>query len=212
MKKSVLGSSVFVVLGIILTSCASIVDTQKVQMTVKTPGAENAKCYLENPDHKYMAYSGQTVEVMKSYHDLIVRCMAPGNREKTVLVKRHLNEWVLVNVANGFIPGMAYDVVSRGAFDYPDEVVVHFEDEAVKPYPLPEYMAEDIRPQGYQGKMERYGSSSVITEADRYHTPQGLQKKRVVQTDVIETTPIAPASKAPIDVPLVSYDPTEEDK
>ncbi len=122
MKKVVILFSV-----LMLNACASVIDTQLVQMTIRTPGTDNAKCYIENQDHKYVAYTDQTIEVKKTPYDYQVRCIAPGNRSKTVIVKREVNQWVLVNAVNGFIPGTAYDVLSRGAFDYANEVIVSFE-------------------------------------------------------------------------------------
>lgn len=210
MKKIALYSS----LCLILAACSTMADHQTVLMTVKTPGAENAKCLLENQDQKYVAYSDETIEVMKSPHDLVVRCMAPGNREKTVLVKREINGWVLANVANGFVPGATYDYFSRGGFDYPDVVTVSFTGEAVKPYPLPDYEADDLYNGNHKGKIPYQGPSTIITEKDKYDTPQELQKKTEMydtyssSVDSYEAKP----SSYKTSLPAVSYDPTEEDK
>lgn len=213
MKKIALYSSAC----LILAACGSMIDHQTVEMTVKTPGAENAKCYLENEDHKFVVYSNETVQVMKSPHDLVVRCLAPGNREKTVLVKRELNNWVFVNVVNGFVPGTAYDVLSRGVYDYPDEVTVSFVGEAVKQYPLPDYMAADLVNGNHKGKTEYMGPGTVIAEKDKHHQPQVLEKKDSLYSDFFgfdNYEPSAPATPqaSPYSPPAVSYNPTEEDK
>lgn len=215
MKKIVLYSSVCIVLA----SCASVVDHQTVLMTMKTPGAENAKCVIENEDMKYVAYSDQTIEIMKSPHDLTVRCMAPGNRDNTILVRREINGWVAANILNGFVPGVTYDYFSRGGFDYPDVVEVSFVGIPVKPYPLPDYMSDDLKGDVlHKGKIPYNGPSTIVTEEDRYYQPQELNKKMNNYENFSgfgSSEPAmssAPASSYKTDLPAVSYDPTEEDK
>ena len=85
---------------------------------------------------KYSVYTDQTVEIMNSPHDLVVRCKAAGNREQTIHVKREVDQWVVANVANGFVPGAAYDYFSRGAFTYPEVLTVNFAGDPIKQYPL----------------------------------------------------------------------------
>ena len=206
MKKLAITAS----LCVLLASCASIVEGQKSNMTIQTPGAENAKCFVQNQGHRYVAYSNQTISVMKSPHDFVVRCMASGNRERTVLARRGVSNWVFANVANGFVPGAAYDFLSRAAYDYPEEVIVSFVGVPIKPYPLPEYMNDG---KYYQGKMEHYRPGTIVTESDRYHSAQGLKKKENLYTDFITAEP--PAVRAePVKVKPAAapYDPKEEDK
>ncbi|MCI5060363.1 MAG: hypothetical protein MRY79_04745 [Alphaproteobacteria bacterium] len=205
-------------LSFVLGACASIIDKQTQIVTLRTPGAVDAKCILENPDMRYHIYTDQTVEIMKSPHDLVVRCMAPGNREKTILVKRELNEWVFLNVSNGFVPGAAYDYFSRGGFDYPEEITVDFTGMRVGPYPLPNYHRDGVIDMGVQQKLERFGSGKVYSEANRYDPPQELQKidrdygrsdfddPNMSETDGIhqQYNPHVSGGR--------SYDPTEEDK
>lgn len=209
MKKIILYSFV----SFALSGCASMIDNQTVDMTIKTPGAENAKCVIENQDYKYVAYSDETIKVMKSPHDLVARCMAPGNREQTVLVKREINKWVVANVANGFIPGTTYDFISRGGFDYPDEVVISFSGVPVKPYEPPDYMAKDLSSGNHKGSYTYNGPSTVRTNEDLSKTPYVLQKK---SNDFSAPSSFDNYSSAPhpnqSSRPTVSYDPDEEDK
>ena len=197
-----------------LSSCASVADTQKVQMTLRTPGTDNAKCYIENKDHKYVAYTDQTIEVMKTPYDYAVRCLAPGNREKTVIAKREINQWVFANVANGFVPGAAYDVLSHGAFDYPNEVSVSFEGvakqcDAMAPYekgdhcqPTTTAQVENFTLQ----KKEHLFAQPVYEEQGGYEAPQ------LGFIDEKSNPPILEKRRKAYDLPAVSYDPTEEDK
>lgn len=208
-------------LSLCLAGCASIADKQTQIVTLRTPGAIDAKCSLENQDMRYNIHTDQTIEIMKSPNDLIVRCMAPGNREKTILVKRELNDWVFVNVANGFIPGAAYDYFSRGAFDYPSEITVSFVGMPVKPYPLPNYHTDGVMDMGVAQPLERYGATEALSEANRHDPTKPLQKidRNYGQSDFDDNFA---AQQAPMDSihrqynPNVSsqgaYDPREEDK
>lgn len=212
MKKLALYS----IIALFLTGCGTIADHQTVLMTVKTPGAENAKCLLENKDYKYVAYSNETIRVMKTPYDMVVRCTAPGNREKTILVKRELNEWVFVNVANGFVPGATYDYFSRGAFDYPNTVIVDFAGVNVKPYPLPGYESDDLYRENIRGKIEYMGPTEQITEENKYDTQKPLQK--IENTYSQSPAPYNNSFESRTTLkgnsgrPRISYDPTEEDK
>lgn len=208
----------------LLSACATIVDHQTQHVTIKTPGASNAKCYIENEDMKYVADTDQKVEIMKSPNDLVVRCLAPGNRQQTVHVKRDVNQWVVANVANGFVPGAAYDYFSRGAFDYPETITVSFLGEPIKPYPLPKYMTEDLKQNHQYSAIEYMGPGEMITEANKNDKTTPLKKKdnpftlsTAVQSD---STPSTESRGMALDSihrqynPSVSssYDPTEEDK
>lgn len=160
-----------------LSACGSMIDHQTQIVTMRTPGAQNARCIIENQDMKYVAYTDQTIEIMKSPNDLVIHCLAAGNREQTVHVKREINDWVFLNVANGFVPGAAYDYFSRGAFDYPDVFTVSFVGDPVKPYPLPEYHNEDLRHNNEYGTIEYMGPGVKLSEETRYEQPAELKKK-----------------------------------
>ena len=190
---------------LILSGCATIKDGQVQSMTVRTPGSENAKCFLENQDFKYVAYTDETINVMKSPHDIEVRCMAPGNRERTVLVPQRMHDIVKENTMNGVLPGAAYDYISRGAFNYPKEVVVDFRREQVKPYEGPDYETADLQGQFDPDMLEYMGPSSA-------HVPDGGVPK---VSDLKKKYGNYGAGSGTMDVPPVTtapYDPREEDK
>lgn len=196
----------------LLSGCSTLVDHQTQEVTLRTPGAENAKCIVENEDMKYVVYTDQKVEIMKSPNDLVVRCMAPGNRERTVLVKRELNEWVIANVANGFVPGVAYDYFSRGGFDYPEEISVSFVGVPVQPYDLPQYMSDDLQSEQFiRGEYMGPGQIAV---------PEGVNKSNLQKRENNFNAAASPPEtrKMPLDSihsrynPAVSYNAIEEDK
>lgn len=175
MKKFLLMSTAFVLLG----GCSTIMDDQTQDITIRTPGVDQAKCIIQNQDMKFVAWNDQQIRIMKSPNDLVVHCQADSNREQTVHVKREINGWVVANVANGFVPGTAYDYFSRGAFDYPEEIVVDFTSIKPKPYPVPAYQKD--KPYG----MEKYGPGILKTEKNRDDKPHELKKieREVVQKE-----------------------------
>lgn len=214
MKKTVFS---FVAIGL-LSACSSLVNGQTQHVTIKTPGATNARCLIENQDMKYMAFSDQKIEIMKSPHDFVVCCQAEGNREQTVLVKREVDDWVVANVANGFVLGAAYDYFSRGAFKYPEVINVSFVGVPVQRYPLPAYMQKDALPNAQYGEIEYMGPGEMITEHNK--NKQTYELERVGNPYMMPTSsaePVTTSSDRPTNLyqrynPTVSYDPGEEDK
>ncbi len=190
-----------------LSACASVMDSQMQMITMRTPGVSNAKCVIQNESMKYIAYTDQTIEIMKSPHDLVVNCQADGNREKTVHVKREVNDWVFLNVTNGFVPGATYDYFSRGAFDYPEVFTVSFSGEPVKAYSKPEYSGA--------GQIERMGSD-VKDGGVSLEKPSTLQKKENLYQHNIFGSSVSGRATDSIhrqyNPNVSSYDPREEDK
>ncbi len=187
-----------------LSSCASIKDGQMQDVTIRTPGAENARCYLENEDFKYVAFTDETIKIMKSPHNMMVKCQAPGNRDSEIEVPRLINEEVKTNIFNGFIPGATYDYFSRGAFGYPSEIIVSFNGEQVKPYELPKHQANDLNNLNQKQEYEYLGPTEVISQENRYDQTNPLRKKFRNY-----------GSGRATDMPPVTgsyYDPREEDK
>lgn len=161
---------------LLLPACGSTMDGQSQEITLLTPGAIEADCYLENPDYKYRARTGETVRIMKSKHDLNVHCYAPGNREKSIVVEREITDWAIGNVATGIVPGVAYDHFSRGLYRYPDEIRVDFTTEIAKDYPLPSYHSPDIQ-NPWSQKIEYMGPGTAMLEKDKQSLPTPVQKR-----------------------------------
>ena len=67
----------------LLGACSTMVNHQTQHVPDQTTGASNARCILENEDMKYVVVSDEKIEMMKSPHNLVVRCQAEGNRERT---------------------------------------------------------------------------------------------------------------------------------
>ena len=207
----------------LLNACSTLANHQTQHVTIKTPGTTNARCILENEDIKYIVHTDLKIEIMKSPHDLVVRCKAPGNREKTVHVRREVDQWVVANVANGFVPGAAYDYFSRGAFAYPETIIVSFVGEPIKPYPLPQYMSDDLKANHQYNNIEYMGPGEMVMEENKFDEPAVIKKKNNPYTLSTATsgdskkTPSKNSSMALDNIhskynPSFSYDPAEEDK
>lgn len=146
-----------------LTGCASMLGEETQAVTVTTPGARNAWCFLETPEHRYKTYPPQTVRITKTQYDLTVNCKAPGGREKTVVVPRMTDTRSLLNFTNGLFPGMYYDHESGAVYGYPSEVAVDFSDIAASYETLPAYHSLDtVPPLGSQGIEPYNGRKNVL--------------------------------------------------
>ncbi len=198
--------SLFVLL---LAACGTLASGQTQAITIETPGAQNAQCIINNGGNKYDTYTGQTINIRRSNNELVVNCKAAGNREKTVYVKREANEWTYWNVANGFVPGAAYDVLSGGAFQYPDIVVVSFVGEPLKSYDLPNYATSELKENHQYNNGEHMGATVVETPADERFSTLPM-KENVFKDNSFDQgmgDAVYPRSNS-----VVPYDPAEETK
>lgn len=200
-------------LVMLLSACGSMFNHQAQKITMRTPGAYDARCMLENEDMRYVAYTDQTIEIMHSPNDLTVTCQAAGNRQRSIIIPSKVSPAVLGNAANGVLPGAAYDHFSRGAYKYPDEFIVSFEGMPVRSYPLPRYHNADLMDNNQRNSTEYMGPTEVITEDNRFDDTYVLGRK-VNPYGTANAAPTTPATMQPSQSPRpkVSYDPTEEDK
>lgn len=159
-------------------------ETQKV--TLKTPGATNAKCYLQNDEFRYVAYSDQTITITRTADDMNVHCMAEGNREKFIVVEHTF-----------------FDKRAR-ANALPDIITVSFVGQRSKPYDLPNYHNKDIGNYPAPSEVEYMGADLMSMDGAPFPEKEPVTK-RVYQS----SNPFAENSSAP---DRNTYDPREEDK
>lgn len=162
----------------LLSACSSAVTGQTQPITILTPGAENAECSLYNEDMRYLVRAGETREINKSDHDLVVECNAPGNRQRIVVVESQLEPATLLNASNAIVPGVAYDHFSRGLYTYPEVVTVDFTGMQASLYPLPDYMSDDLRDADF-GDPENMGASTPSLPSDEYDIKPMIRKKDI---------------------------------
>ena len=171
---------------LVLAACAKPDMHFQTQMVkVETPGAQNAKCYLHNQDYKYVAYTGQTIQITKSPNDMNVTCQAEGNR-----------------VVKQFIPIEKYNI-GYNAHTLPKVISVDFRGVEPKPYGLPDY--HEIAAGDYPFPVENVYMGPTVTATDVEPFPtQGTLEKRVRGN----SNPFSDGYTSTKD----GYDPTEEDK
>ena len=123
---------------VLLASCATAFDGQIQDVTIETEGASNTLCYMQNRDFSFRFYPPQTLKVTKSPYPYTIRCLAPGNREKTIVVEPHVADTAVYNVAN-LGTGLALDRMSNAMYELPDRIVISFEGMLPTGYPEPGY-------------------------------------------------------------------------
>ncbi|MEM6812595.1 MAG: hypothetical protein AAF549_09045 [Pseudomonadota bacterium] len=194
-----------------LGACATLTSGQMQHITVLTPGEKNARCTLYNGETKYDVYTNQTINVQRAPYDLMVRCLAAGNREKTVVAEWTGNAWVILNVANGLIPGVTYDLASNAAYSYPKEVVVSFEDVAFMPYDMPDYMKDGLKDLDELYNGEYMGPTIADVPAD---IRESDVRRKAIEYNLspFESEPAAGESAFEASESVVPYDKKEEKK
>jgi hypothetical protein len=201
-------NTLFFFLFFFVAGCATIIDGQMQEVTMRTPGAENAKCILDTQEGKYEVYTDETILIKKAPFNMFIDCMAPGNRRQQYLVKQEMSEWVYLNITNGIIPGTAYDMLSRAAFHYPDVLTIDFTGVEATGYGLPDYHAKDLPPITHVG--EYYGPSTV--EYEPYRGVSTLGRKENLYGEAPYEIGAEPPTGPVYQGPVVPVKPGEEDK
>jgi hypothetical protein len=131
-----------VALTLMLTACASLVDTPNQQVQVLTPGATGARCEIKNNDVQYVAHPPETIMMRRISTPLNVICDAPGNRTKTIVVYPKLNTSTLGNVTTAGL-GSVYDYISGAIHEIPSPITVDFRHTIATHAPMPLYHNSD---------------------------------------------------------------------
>ena len=159
-----------------LTSCSYATEGSIQDVTVKTPGAHDALCFLYVKDIKYKVRPPQTINIIRHSEDMVVDCKAPGNRHKTIYIEPVISDMAALNVSNGLVPGLAWDYASGALFEYPPLVEVNFENTPVRPMPLPAQNNPDIKqPEDYN--LEEFSPSQPRMNADKFQAANPLKRR-----------------------------------
>ena len=160
---------------LLASACGTIIDGQTQKVTLLTPGASEAECTFDN-GVRYMVTSGETIEIMRSRSDLVVDCYAVGNRHKQIIVESGYNDWSAANVTNAVVPGVGYDHLSGGLYEYPPVISVDFIGMPTPGFGLPEYHNIDAE-NPYKQKIEDYGPTTPRIENDSAYLKRGVTKR-----------------------------------
>ena len=125
-----------------LTACGTVIDKSSQKIAITAKGADEVWCYLDVNNLKFKAVLPQTINVKRSYSDLIVDCYATGNRHIHEVIPAQVNETTLANVAN-LGAGLLYDAHTGATHTYPDELVIDFTRQQITKVHLPAYMGEE---------------------------------------------------------------------
>lgn len=170
-------SRLFVFLSVLLLfGCAYVTEKGIQELTIETPGANDAVCYVYVDGFRYRFYSPQTISIRKTSQDLIVDCYAPGNRRKMVTIPPVMTNMMVGNIMNGIVPGTFWDVASGAAFKFPGVLEVDFRNIPLTPESLPAHNNPDIRqPEDYD--LEEFLPGHPRLNSDKDLAPVTLQKR-----------------------------------
>ncbi len=161
---------------LLLASCAYALEGSMQEITFETPGAKDAVCYLHEEGVKRTIRPPQTISVHRTGKELMVECMAPGNREQTAYIAPRTLDATFLNIGNAVAPGVAVDYATGGMFMYPDLVHIDFTGMRPKPNSLPSYHNDDILPPMTSGLEEFRPFHPALSEDANYIRP-ALRKR-----------------------------------
>lgn len=162
-----------------LGACAYVTDGSVQDVTVLTPGANNAECKLSVGGVQYVYNPPMTRSIQKSGENMVVDCWAPGNRHKVGHFSAVQSNTMLFNGPN--VGGMVFDVASNSIHNYPSVVEIDFTQTEVKPFPLPAQNQEDIRPpEDYD--LEEFSPGLPRLNSDRFATKPEIRRRQTPES------------------------------
>ena len=182
MRKTLLSLSTLA----IASGCAYPLDPSVQNITIKTPGAEGTVCMMYVDKVKYRVHPPQTISIFTTEHDLILDCLAPGNRRKKIEIEPTISDKAIGNITNAGV-GYAWDYASGALYNYPEVVEVSFIGMPVGPAFVPAQNNPDIRPpEDYL--LEEFKPSQPRLNSDRNDTKTIIQKRGSEMNGEIERT------------------------
>lgn len=173
-----------------LSACSSFTEMPSQKVTMRTPGAQSAKCSIENPSMRYTIYTNETLKIMKTPHDLVVTCVSEDDVERSATIKREIHTLAFQNIRNDLASSMGRGDQSASIFRYPKELVVSFVDmEAVEAVDL---LIEEHA--GRPAEEDETRVSMTYPKANLEHVKEMINPSPLsVNGVVVETPVIAPA-------------------
>lgn len=166
----------FLIVTLALSGCASVMGHSTQEVTFLTPGAHDSVCIIDNGETLYKAYPPQRINLSKRSGDLKVRCIADGNRERTIEIPQESSSLSLANASNGFIPGLLVDSQTGALYEYPDTISVDFTNIPSRPMERPNYDKHiDENPDLYG--MEEFHPGRAALIRDKYTVKHDLKKR-----------------------------------
>lgn len=184
----------FVFLSVLsLSACASYWDTPNQRVQFLTPGATGAKCVITTGDSKVVVYTPGNAFLRRSQKPLKVNCLAPGNREKTIIVPASVNKTAATDVATAGV-GAVYDQISGALYTYPEVVTVDFTNTRARVSDMPLYHAPDtVSPFDHVNEDMRDNPAQHPEE-------QGAPKKATIQEKALISKEKAAQAKKQVEI------------
>jgi hypothetical protein len=122
---------------LLLTGCSSVIFKPTQEMSIITPGADNAICYLERPGFRTRVWTPAIITITKSRGPMTIDCFASGNRERKVVVSPGGPE--LHDSHSGLRYTETVDDEMAALYRYPIQVAIDFTGVPPAKMPLPDY-------------------------------------------------------------------------
>lgn len=178
-----------------LIACGAVTHGPTQEITIRTPGAENARCDVYNEDYRYSMATNETRNIMRSRHPLTVECMASNNRTVKVVVTEEVTDAASYGNITTLGLGAAYDYFDGSMYEYPSEIVVNFVGVNPDGYDLPAAYNDGQDPASHA--IESYSASEPVLEVDKDNQEPVLLKKK----DITYGQSIMGESAAPSIIP-----------
>lgn len=173
----------FAAVALLLASCSTVIDGQIQDVTIETSGADNTLCYMQNSEFSFRFYPPQTLKVSKSADPYTIRCLAPGNREKTLVVEPKVSDNTFWNATNAGL-GVPIDHISNAMYELPDKIVINFEGVPAGGYVQPRYNQFFDKNPHLKGMEEfRPGQAALLRDVDAPATTLQKREDAVVSDD-----------------------------
>lgn len=189
---------------LLLAACAYAFEGTMREVTIVTPGAQNAVCTVFADGIRYRIHPPQTTRFPQSKEDLIVDCRAPGNRRKKVVVDSDSSVYGFLNIANAGI-GYAWDLLSGAAYIYPRQIVVDFTGLEIRPLPLPAHNNPDIK-QPHEYDLEEFLPAHPRLNSDKYAIQHQLRRRQIEGEEAFTEQADEPAPQGKGDLMTVFQD------
>lgn len=193
-------SRVFLIASILsLSSCGYAFESSNQEITVLTPGAQNAYCDAYVEKLRYQIHPPQTLNIHKSDQPMILKCVAPGNRR----VELEVPAKVSARAVWGSPAGMAWDYASKSLHQYPNVVAVDFSQVPIVPEEQPKHNAPDIQ------SPEAHDLEEIKASVPRLNTDKNKSASTPIRRDGMTPMPDEQTSSA-APVPAVSKSETNQ--
>lgn len=159
-----------------LAACAYTFDREYQAVTLRTTGAKDAVCDVWAAKIRYKYYPPQTRNLKNAPEDLVIKCYAPGNRSREVVIQPRIEDSTYGNVVNGLVPGVIVDYTSGSMFGYPDSIDIDFTHIPYSTMPQPAHNNTDIM-NSDKYYLEEYRPGEPRMNNDRFEKDYPLQRR-----------------------------------